>query len=149
MVWLQQIGIISQQNGALNHTFQFTHVAGEVITLQRLLHCVRELHTWSPIAGCDLLNKRIRQLENIALQFTGAARVDLAVSSLQAEGRDRGKPRPLDLRLGLTRPAPYRVYFLDAPPRLVVDFRQLDFTGTEARALTGAELVPALRWGRC
>ncbi len=79
---------------------------------------------------------------------TGAARVDLAVSSLQAEGRDRGKPRPLDLRLGLTRPAPYRVYFLDAPPRLVVDFRQLDFTGTEARALTGAELVPALRWGR-
>ena len=30
---------------------------------------------------------------------TGAARVDLAASSLQAEGRDRGKPRPLDLRL--------------------------------------------------
>jgi N-acetylmuramoyl-L-alanine amidase len=76
------------------------------------------------------------------------ARVDLAQSSLQAEGRDRGRPRPLDLRLTLTQPVPYRVYFLDAPPRLVVDFRQVDFSGAEAKALPGAELVPALRWGR-
>ena len=34
----QPIGIISQQNGALDHAFQFTHVTGEVITLQRLLN---------------------------------------------------------------------------------------------------------------
>lgn len=76
------------------------------------------------------------------------ARVDLAQSSLLAEGRDRGRPRPLDLRLSLSHPVPYRVYFLDGPPRLVVDFRQVDFAGSDPRALTGAELVPALRWGR-
>ena len=76
------------------------------------------------------------------------ARVDLAQSSLQAEGRDKGRPRPLDLRLSLTHPVPYRVYFLDAPPRLVVDFRQVDFSDSKAQALSGADLVPALRWGR-
>ena len=76
------------------------------------------------------------------------ARVDLARSSLLAEGRDRGAPRPLQLQLVLDRPVPYRVYFLDGPPRLVVDFREIDFSGTEAQALPGRELVPALRWGR-
>lgn len=76
------------------------------------------------------------------------ARIDLGHSSLVAEGRDKGRPRPLDLRLALSHPVPYRVYFLDEPPRLVVDFRQVDFAGSDAAALTGADLVPALRWGR-
>ncbi|QRZ13896.1 N-acetylmuramoyl-L-alanine amidase [Paracoccus methylovorus] len=76
------------------------------------------------------------------------ATVDLTQSSLTAEGRDRGKPRPMELRLTLSQPVPYRVYFLDGPPRLVVDFREIDFSGTEAEALPGRDLVPALRWGR-
>lgn len=76
------------------------------------------------------------------------ATVDLAQSSLVAEGRDRGKPRPMELRLTISRPVPYRVYFLDGPPRLVVDFREIDFSGADAEALPGRELVPALRWGR-
>jgi N-acetylmuramoyl-L-alanine amidase len=76
------------------------------------------------------------------------ARVDIAQSSLLAEGRDKGRPRPMDLRLSLSHPVPYRVYFLEAPPRLVVDFRQVDFAGTDAGALPGADLVPALRWGQ-
>lgn len=76
-----------------------------------------------------------------------AATVDLAHSALLAEGRDRGKPRPLELRLTISRPVPYRVYFLDGPPRLVVDFREIDFSGSDADALPGRELIPALRWG--
>ncbi|MTH63676.1 N-acetylmuramoyl-L-alanine amidase [Paracoccus shanxieyensis] len=76
------------------------------------------------------------------------ARVDMSASSLTAEGRDRGKPRPLDLRLTISQPVPYRVYFLDGPPRLVVDFREIDFSGSSAEALPGRDLVPALRWGR-
>lgn len=76
------------------------------------------------------------------------ATADLTQSSLTAEGRDRGKPRPMELRLTLSQPVPYRVYFLDGPPRLVVDFREIDFSGTEAEALPGRDLVPALRWGR-
>lgn len=76
------------------------------------------------------------------------ARVDMGASSLSAEGRDKGAPRPLDLRLTISQPVPYRVYFLDNPPRLVVDFREVDFAGTDADALPGRDLVPALRWGR-
>lgn len=76
------------------------------------------------------------------------ARVDLTGSAITAQGRDRGRPRPLELRLAISQPVPYRVYFLDDPPRMVVDFRQIDFSGTEARDLPGADLVPALRWGR-
>ncbi|MDT1063823.1 N-acetylmuramoyl-L-alanine amidase [Paracoccus sp. CPCC 101403] len=76
------------------------------------------------------------------------ARIDLAQSSLRAEGKDRGKPRPLELELVLSQPVPYRVYFLDGPPRLVVDFREIDFSGTDPAALPGRGLVPGLRWGK-
>ncbi|GLK64112.1 N-acetylmuramoyl-L-alanine amidase [Paracoccus kondratievae] len=81
-------------------------------------------------------------------QRSALATVDLAHSALSAEGRDRGRPRPMDLRLTISQPVPYRVYFLDGPPRLVVDFREIDFSGTRAEDLPGRELVPALRWGR-
>lgn len=76
------------------------------------------------------------------------ARVDLSHSQLTAEGRDRGKPRALELDLTISQPVPYRVYFLDGPPRLIVDFREIDFAGVDAGALPGADLVPGLRWGR-
>ncbi|CAM3328216.1 N-acetylmuramoyl-L-alanine amidase [Paracoccus aminovorans] len=84
----------------------------------------------------------------LAQQPSALARIDAARSSLVAEGRDRGKPRPMELRLVLDQPVPYRVYFLDGPPRLVADFREIDFSGADAAALSGRELVPALRWGR-
>ncbi len=87
-------------------------------------------------------------LPGFAQDKSALARVDLAHSALLAEGRDRGKPRPLDLSLTLSQPVPYRVYFLDGPPRLVVDFREIDFSGTDAQALPGRDLVPAIRWGR-
>lgn len=76
------------------------------------------------------------------------ARLDLAASSIQAEGRDRGRPRPLQIDLALGHAVPYRVYFLDAPPRLVVDFHDVDFSAAQPERLRGAELVTALRWGR-
>lgn len=78
----------------------------------------------------------------------GLARVDLAHSAITAQGRDRGRPRPLELQLTISQPVPYRVYFLDGPPRMVVDFRQIDFSGIDAQDLPGVELVAALRWGR-
>ena len=83
-----------------------------------------------------------------ALAQGGPAHIDPAGSALTAEGKDRGQPRPLDLRLALSHPVPYRVYFLDGPPRLIVDFREIDFSGTPAKALPGSDLVPGLRWGR-
>lgn len=77
-----------------------------------------------------------------------AARLDLGASVLSAEGRDRGRPRPMALRLTLTRGVPYRVFLLDGPPRLVVDLKGLDFGADQPAQLAGADLVPAIRWGR-
>lgn len=73
--------------------------------------------------------------------------VDAAASSLTAEGRDRGRPRPLTLRLALDRAVPFRTLILDTPPRLVLDLEGADFGASDAAALPGAGLVPALRWG--
>lgn len=73
--------------------------------------------------------------------------LDAAGSSLVAEGRDRGQPRALDLRLALSRAVPYRAYVIGGPPRLVLDFRQVDFGINRPEALAGADLVPAIRWG--
>lgn len=84
----------------------------------------------------------------LAQERLALSRVDLTQSGIVADGRDRGKPRPLQIDLTISQPVPYRVYFLDQPPRMVVDFREVDFSGTEAQALPGRELVPALRWGR-
>lgn len=79
---------------------------------------------------------------------SAAARLDLGQSSLTAEGRDRGRPRPLVLSLSMDGLLPYRVFLLGEPPRLVVDIERLDLDGAEATQLSGAELVPAIRWGR-
>lgn len=84
----------------------------------------------------------------LAQEKSALARLELDHSAILAEGRDRGRPRPLELSLRLSQPVPYRVYFLDQPPRLVVDFREVDFSGSDAQALAGRDLVPALRWGR-
>ncbi|TRW97667.1 AMIN domain-containing protein [Paracoccus sp. M683] len=77
-----------------------------------------------------------------------AARLDLGASALTAEGRDRGRPRPMELVLTLDQPVPYRVFLLDGPPRLVVDLKGLDFGTAQPAQLFGAGLVPAIRWGR-
>ncbi|WP_035024696.1 N-acetylmuramoyl-L-alanine amidase [Gemmobacter nectariphilus] len=67
-------------------------------------------------------------------QFSALARADGAASRLWAE--DGG----LALDLALSHPVPWRVRFLNAPPRLIVDFREVDF-----RALDGARLMGAVR----
>ncbi|MEZ5686557.1 MAG: N-acetylmuramoyl-L-alanine amidase [Paracoccaceae bacterium] len=53
-----------------------------------------------------------------------------------------------EIVLGLSQPVPYRAYLLDAPPRLVMDFRELDFGAARPEALLGAGDVADLRWGR-
>ncbi|RJL20104.1 N-acetylmuramoyl-L-alanine amidase [Paracoccus siganidrum] len=76
------------------------------------------------------------------------ARLVIGASSLTAEGRDRGRPRPMDLRLTLDRPAAWRVFLVADPIRLIVDVEGLDFGDYRPEQLFGAELVPAIRWGR-
>jgi N-acetylmuramoyl-L-alanine amidase len=51
------------------------------------------------------------------------------------------------LALGLTRPVPWRAYTLADPPRLVMDFRQIDWRGADASALVATARATGLRTG--
>lgn len=52
------------------------------------------------------------------------------------------------LSLRLTQPVPYRLFTLNDPPRLVVDFSELDFTGADGAAMAaGSEAVLSVGHG--
>ena len=61
--------------------------------------------------------------------LSALARIDGAGSRLWADGD------MLALELVLSQPVPWRVRFLAEPPRLVLDFREVDFAGLDAARL--------------
>jgi N-acetylmuramoyl-L-alanine amidase len=75
-----------------------------------------------------------------AQDLSALARLDAGASALQEN--DAGG---LDLILEISQPVPWRVRFLDAPPRLVIDTREVDWTGFQTLALPPQAL--ALRAG--
>jgi N-acetylmuramoyl-L-alanine amidase len=64
-----------------------------------------------------------------AEDLSALARVDAMRSGLVATGSG------LELRLGLSQPVPWRVRLLDNPPRLVIDTREVDWSGAEVLAM--------------
>lgn len=77
-----------------------------------------------------------------AQQFSGLARVDTEQSRLADGGRDG-----LRIDLHLSQGVPYRLFTLDEPPRLVLDFREIDWTGFNADTALVSERVRTLRYG--
>lgn len=75
------------------------------------------------------------------------ARLDPGGSALVATGRGWGGPKPLELRLSLTKAVPYRVFLIGDPARLVVDLQGTDLGRARPEDLFGADLSPAIRWG--
>jgi len=73
--------------------------------------------------------------------FSALARLDVAKSQVYDEGAD------LVIDLHLSQPVPYRVYTLDEPRRLVMDFREVDWTGASREGLLNADLASDLRFG--
>ncbi|WP_457774007.1 N-acetylmuramoyl-L-alanine amidase [Phycobium rhodophyticola] len=73
--------------------------------------------------------------------FSGLARVDGAASGV-ADLRGGAQ-----LEIGLTQGIPYRLYTLPKPDRLVIDFREVDWTGFEADSFDQAEKIKAVRVG--
>ena len=73
--------------------------------------------------------------------FSGLARLDPARSEIvDAEGGAA-------LRLSLSQGVPYRVFTLDDPERLVLDFREVDWSGVDGAALDRSDAVAAVRLG--
>lgn len=69
------------------------------------------------------------------------ARLDPAASSVT----DRGQG--IKVVLAVSQPVPYRVSFMDNPPRLVVDFHEIDFSGAAPESADKADHVRELLWG--
>lgn len=108
-----------------------------------------------PIAPAEAQEQMIRSLPMIfalwalglvaasAQPLTGLARLDPAASSVSEDWR--GTVR---LELAMSLGVPFRVYTLDAPPRLVLDFSELDFAGAAPQDLLAAPgKIAALRFG--
>lgn len=76
-----------------------------------------------------------------AQDFNALAHVDVAKSQV----RDAGGG--LAIELHMSQPVPYRVYTLDAPRRLVMDFREVDWRGASREGLLNADNASDLRFG--
>ena len=76
-----------------------------------------------------------------AQEFSALARLDVAQS-----GADDRFQRT-EVSLLLSQPVPYRLFTLDDPRRLVMDFREVDFRGVDATAFTVSEVIEGARFG--
>lgn len=76
-----------------------------------------------------------------AQDFSGLARVDPAQSRIADAGEG------LTVRLSLSQTVPYRVFTLDEPRRLVVDFREVDWSGLIPEDLLVAGRATDLHFG--
>jgi len=75
-----------------------------------------------------------------AQELSALARLDVGASSVVTKGGG------LELTFDVSQPVPWRLRFLDAPPRLILDAREIDWTGIQR--LTVSAPVTALRAGR-
>ncbi|MCZ0813962.1 MAG: N-acetylmuramoyl-L-alanine amidase [Pseudomonadota bacterium] len=73
--------------------------------------------------------------------FSGLARLDAQASGIEASGDG------VVIALGLSQGVPYRIFTLDAPERLVLDFKEVDWSGIDGRALMQDAAVKDVRVG--
>ncbi|MCA8867608.1 MAG: N-acetylmuramoyl-L-alanine amidase [Rhodobacteraceae bacterium] len=75
-------------------------------------------------------------------QLQALARLDATRSQIS----DR-RSGDLDISLKLTQAVPYRVFTLNHPVRLVLDFREVNFSGIDAKTLIHTDMVKRMRTG--
>ena len=79
-----------------------------------------------------------------AQALSGIARLDADASAIEKDWRGR-----TSVELHLSQGVPFRVFTLDTPARLVLDFREVDWSGVQAQALLADDSgVSALRFGK-
>ncbi len=74
--------------------------------------------------------------------FSGLARIDAEASRIADAGR-----RDVQIELHLSQGVPYRLFTLDAPPRLVLDFQEVDWTGLTAEGLLRTDRIKQVQFG--
>ena len=75
-------------------------------------------------------------------ELSALARLDGARSAVTVAQTGR-----TEIALGLSQGVPFRAFLLDAPPRLVVDFRAVDFSAGRREDFSGQGLLGEVRWG--
>jgi N-acetylmuramoyl-L-alanine amidase len=93
------------------------------------------------LANLALLMAALLALPGGAQDLAAPARLDAGASVV--EDRAGG----IAVSLALSQPVPFRVFVLQDPPRLVVDFRDLSFQGADPAGLDRSAHVTGLRWG--
>jgi len=78
----------------------------------------------------------------MAQEFSGLARVDAAQSRIIDHGKNG-----VQISLTLSQGVPYRVFTLDSPPRLVLDFQEVDWTGLATDTLVVTERIGDVQFG--
>ncbi|KIC09990.1 N-acetylmuramoyl-L-alanine amidase [Leisingera sp. ANG-M1] len=73
--------------------------------------------------------------------FSGLARIDADTSRVTDAWQGA------EVSLGLSQGVPFRLFTLDGPPRLVLDFQEVDWTGLTPEALLQGELITAAQFG--
>ena len=76
-----------------------------------------------------------------AQEFSGLARLDVEDSVIE------DRRRAVELTLFLSQSVPYRVFTLDDPLRLVMDFCEVDFRSLDAGAFDQSDAVSDVRFG--
>ena len=74
-------------------------------------------------------------------ELTALARADSAASALVDQGDS------VEMMLRLSQPVPFRIFTLDDPRRMVVDFAEVDWTGFDTEQFDTAEGITGLRVG--
>lgn len=77
----------------------------------------------------------------VAHEFSALARLDAQASSIKDTSDG------LNVTLALSQGVAWRVFTLQSPPRLVLDFREVDWRGTQAKEFDRAERAISVRMG--
>lgn len=77
-----------------------------------------------------------------AQDFSGLARVDATQSRIEADGRSGVR-----IDLLLSQGVPYRLFTLDRPPRLVLDFQEVDWTGLAPETVLQTDRLTEVQFG--
>ncbi|MCF2872743.1 N-acetylmuramoyl-L-alanine amidase [Octadecabacter sp. G9-8] len=94
---------------------------------------------WARLAGAVF--SCVVAMPLAAQEFSGLARLDTEESVVE------DVRRATELTLFLSQAVPYRVFTLDDPKRLVMDFREVDFRGLDAESFDKSDRVDAVRFG--
>jgi len=76
-----------------------------------------------------------------AQEFRALARLDAGRSAIVDTAGG------VEITLGISQPIPFRAYLLAAPPRLVLEFSELDLAGVSLAPLDRAAAVSGVDWG--